>query len=144
MFGLSKRPPRKIVFRWYLIVTRNPIQQPLAKHVPAIEIELIRAVSRSCSAITDRPAALTVRQVRNLPGVDKQNLVEIERIKGRSWLYENFSRVLLTLANWFGTARWQRFLVSVTSHFMVKRVTWNVLATEQRRLGHTKAMSQCQ
>src|SRR4030095_605962 len=109
MFGLSKRPPRKIVFRWYLIVTRNPIQQPLAKHVPALEIELIRAVSRSCSAITDRPAALTVRQVRTSQTSTSKlgrEWTPIERIKGRSWLYriENFSRVLLTSANWFGTA----------------------------------------
>ena len=107
MFGLSKRPPRKIVFRWYLIVTTYTA--PLAKHVPAIEIELIRAVSRSCSAITDRPAALTVRQVHTSQASTSKTCREwtpIERIKGRSWLYriENFSRVLLTSADWFGTA----------------------------------------
>src|SRR4030095_12802308 len=117
-----------------------------AKHVPAIEIELIRAVSRSCSAITDRPAALTVRQVRTSQASTSKTwsrVDPIERIKGRSWLYriENFSRVLLTSADWFGTAVATLFGIG---YIALKRVTWNLLATEQKETGAHESDVTCQ
>jgi hypothetical protein len=78
-----------------------------------------------------------------LPGVDKQNLVESGPQSRGSRAVPGFTASRISagscLLQQIGLAlRWQRFLVSVTSHFMVKRVTWNVLATEQRRLGTRK------
>jgi hypothetical protein len=120
MFGLSKRPPRKIVFRWYLIVTRELYSTSTAhhaKHVPAFEIELIRAVSRSCSAITDRPAALTVRQVRTSQASTSKtwSRVDPNREDQGPFLalpHREFQQG--PLLQQIGLAlRWQRFLVSL-------------------------------
>src|SRR5262245_58757247 len=90
MFRLSKHSPRKIVFRWYLIVTRKPIQHLsqsmyqqsrscLSGQLGVAVLQLQTDLRLNCKAST------------YLQGVDKQNLVEIynqwtpiERIKGRS------------------------------------------------------------
>src|SRR4029434_7370292 len=110
-----------IVFRWYLIVTRKPIQ-----HVAQSMYQ------QSRSSLSGQLAVASTY----LPGVDKQNLVESGPQSRGSRAVPGFTASRISagscLLQQIGLAlRWQRFLVSVTSHFMVKRVTWNVLATEQ-------------
>ena len=136
MFGLSKRPPRKTFFVGTSSLHVN-LYSTSRKALPWLFCNYRQSCGFNCKAST------------YLPGVDKQNLVESGPQSRGSRAVPGFTASRISagscLLQQIGLAlRWQRFLVSVTSHFMVKRVTWNVLATEQRRLGHTKAMSQCQ